>query len=428
MDNSRERDNRRDRRRNPDLEDTRRSPLEVGVFCETAPLKKLSLWGPPGNEALLAQYLPKEISLFVSNFDVFEARREYSRLKSLLEENGIALIEIRRIVANRLIKERGREVFPQTKEETIEAVVQRAIFFGKKYRVESVVDKQSIRQIFEEDISDLGLKRAIALNSILCLEEELPMANIVFAKDQISVIGNHLFFSKMAWEIRQPEVELYELAYEALGLKNVHFLEKKNSSLEGGDVIVFRGTCYIGTGIRTTQEAALEVFEKLRQAGDRGIENFVIVANPEQEKKREKAKRTGEKPEIKCMHLDTFWMPASEDVIICCLEEARKRIARLVDFDQEGSAFIAQETPFTDYLDKLGVKIVNVSHKEQVNHGTNFINLANRKAVISLSSNSSILMEMNKKGIETIPADIFELAKAGGGVHCLTSALLRERV
>lgn len=423
MNNLRKTNNRR--RKTIDIEGARHPPLEVGVFCETDPLKRVSIWGLPGNEAYLAQFLPKNVSLFTSNFDVFKARQEYSRARSLLKLNGVELVEIKEVVADSLL-ERGRgKDFPQTKEDMIEALTQRAFSFNEKFRLRLTPNWRIIKKVLEEDISDLGLKRALILNGVLCLSEDLPMANVVFARDQTCVIGNHLVFSRMTWKIRQPEVDLYRLAYENLGLKDIYLLEKKSSFLEGGDVIVFQRTCYIGVGIRTTQEAALEIFEILHQAGDSEVENFVIVADPQQEKIRETARRTDNRPETECMHLDTFWMPTVDFTIVCCLEEARKRFARLIDFNQKGKAYVTQEIPFTDYLNELRVRIIDVAKNEQVNHGVNFLDLDERKVITSLSSNHSVLRDMKKIGIEIISGDISELTKAGGGIHCLTSALYR---
>ena len=56
------------------------------IFNETDPLKEVMVWGEPGCEALLAQLLPKSKSLFFSYYEVPEARAEFNRMQSLIEQ------------------------------------------------------------------------------------------------------------------------------------------------------------------------------------------------------------------------------------------------------------------------------------------------------------------------------------------------------
>ncbi|MEC1260740.1 hypothetical protein P9D34_09815 [Bacillus swezeyi] len=39
-----------------------------------------------------------------------------------------------------------------------------------------------------------------------------------------------------------------------------------------------------------------------------------------------------------------------------------------------------------------------------------------------------MLEVLEKNGIETIPIDVFEIRKMGGGIHCSTRPLAREEI
>jgi arginine deiminase len=61
----------------------------VQVFNEIDPLKEVLVWGEPGPEALLAQLLPKSKSLFLTYYEVPEARAEFRRMQALIEAQGV---------------------------------------------------------------------------------------------------------------------------------------------------------------------------------------------------------------------------------------------------------------------------------------------------------------------------------------------------
>src|SRR5258706_12058644 len=71
---------------------TTNSDHPVHIFNEIDPLKEVLVWGEPGCEALLAQLLPKSKSLFFTYYEVPEARMEFRRMQSLIEQEGVQVI------------------------------------------------------------------------------------------------------------------------------------------------------------------------------------------------------------------------------------------------------------------------------------------------------------------------------------------------
>ena len=70
-----------------------------GVFEETAPLKKVLMWGQPGPETVIAQILPEKISCFYEDFSVASAREEFCQAVQMIEEGGVEVIQVKDLFA-----------------------------------------------------------------------------------------------------------------------------------------------------------------------------------------------------------------------------------------------------------------------------------------------------------------------------------------
>src|SRR5512146_432887 len=86
------------------------------ILNEVAPLKQLMLWGEPGCEALLGQLLPKRKSLFLSYYEVPQAREEFRRMQRLIEAQGVQVLRAKDAFVAR-IKGMEAENLPATLKE-----------------------------------------------------------------------------------------------------------------------------------------------------------------------------------------------------------------------------------------------------------------------------------------------------------------------
>lgn len=399
---------------------------ELGIFEETAPLKKVIMWGTPGTEAVLGQLLPKKTSCFESGFKVLEAREEFKIAKDLLQNDGVEVILMKDLLAQK-IKEEG--ILPtKSLDELKEELKERGLYFYNKYKDQNISKLNVldwIDPILEEDKKTYGEEVAISINQILSLDirEELegdskllPLANVVYARDQSNLLGQTWVWSSMEHDIRREEVKLYRKIIDYSGiLKNSNIKEFQVSGkarFEGGDGIIHDGICYIGCGGRTNLRGILQVAPAILSQGLR----LMAVYDGKRVRKEE--------PEMDAMHLDTFWMPCDKNEIVGCLKEIKRR--KLFEFkmiDQELK--IIRGGKFEDYHKDKNIKIIKLTKKEQEKYAPNFINLGNDKIILSLTKGNKLASKLKKEGIETKDADLENITKGYGGLHCMTAAIKR---
>ncbi len=411
----------------------------VHVFNETSQLRTLMVWGEPGCEALLGQLLPKSKSLFFSYYEVPEARREFLKMQGMIEAAGVQVIRIKDAYVS-LLKDKLLPGLPATLAELKKRLHQKADEFFETYQEQSATDllgdqvnmtpeavylevKQDIDAILEEDLQAYGEEGAIRLNYVLSLSRDLPIANIVYGRDQSNALGDSIVMSIMRWGIRLPEVEIYKEALQHLGFGSVMASVEKGT-IEGGDSIIFGNTCYIGVGARTSLDAVLDVCEKIGTAlQERGIELVAVVNQTHATDSPSRTVPTQEHMQV--MHLDTFWIPLDEKTVMGYGHEIDQReVIRI----SRANGHTQQENlgSFRAYLAAQGLELIEVDQQEQKDFATNLLNLGNKRLLVSLSKNQRVITELEKRGFEVLKADILKLVGGYGAVHCLTAPIVRE--
>jgi arginine deiminase len=411
----------------------------VQLFDEVAPLKELMVWGEPGCEALLGQLLPKSKSLFFSYYEVPKARQEFRRMQSLIEGEGTAVIRVKDAFAGLLERRQSSGLPPSLKNLELR-LVQRADEFFEIHRQEkereianegleiSVEDiylevKSDIRRILHEDAEAYGEPAAIRLNHALSLSRHLPVSNIFYGRDQSSALGSRILLSSMRWDIRKPEVGIYREALIELGYGNV-LIQAEEGTIEGGDLIVFGDTCYIGVGARTTLGAVRDIYRRVgSMLEDQGIQ-FVAVVNEKHERDASVfASPTDEHMHI--MHLDMFWIPLGKDLVMAYGEELDHRKALRIT-RRDGRTISEDLGSFRDHLAGRGIEIMDVTAQEQQDYATNLLNLGNNKVIVSLSRNERVIAELQRRGYRVLQAQLDKLVGGYGAIHCLTAPVRRD--
>src|SRR5512138_2147419 len=95
------------------------------ILNEVDSLKQLMLWGEPGCEALLGQLLPRTRSLFLSYYEVPEARQEFRRMEGLIQAQGVEVLRAKDAFVRR-IKGMESPNLPATLHETEQRLIRRA--------------------------------------------------------------------------------------------------------------------------------------------------------------------------------------------------------------------------------------------------------------------------------------------------------------
>lgn len=212
-------------------------------------------------------------------------------------------------------------------------------------------------------VIDLGAKR------------EFPEQ--VFTRDIGFVIGENIFVSKMASDIRKGEEKVLENLLQNHDLK---YNKLHANKIEGGDVIVDGDIVFIGMGNRTCLEAARELQKKLPNHSI-----IPLAFDP------------------KYLHLDCLFNILSSEVALIYPEA----------FDQAT----------LESLEKR-YQLVEVSSDEQFSLGTNVLSIGNNK-VISQPQNTKVNQSIRSLGFEVIEVDFSEIIKSGGSFRCCSMPLKR---
>ena len=205
--------------------------------------------------------------------------------------------------------------------------------------------------------------------------EEYPEQ--VFTRDIGFTVGEELFISRMASDIRQGEEEALE---KLLCEKGIRYRKLDGGKIEGGDVIVDRDTVYVGVSERTSRDAILMLTKELPKHDIVPIEF-----------------------DGKYLHLDCVFNILSP-----------------------GTALIFPEALHPATVEKLGEKynLIEVSADEQFTMGTNVLSIGGRK-LFSLPVNPEVNHAMRDHGYEVIEIDFTEIIKSGGSFRCCSMPVER---
>ncbi|HEX9805064.1 MAG TPA: hypothetical protein VGA67_05255, partial [Candidatus Dojkabacteria bacterium] len=167
----------------------------IGVYEEVSRLKATLAWGPTGVEAILATLIPEDKSLFFGKMDVLTARQQYDSFERVLISRGSGVIRVRDLTALALINQ-GGEMPAISLMDLREKILNKAETLIARYGrgIGEVTD--CIYEVLTQDAEYYGSEEAsIRLNAELAqiYTNELPMANLLFGRDQSNMVGNTLY-------------------------------------------------------------------------------------------------------------------------------------------------------------------------------------------------------------------------------------------
>lgn len=400
---------------------------EPNILDENHRLRRVVLSGPPGVEAYLAQLLPVDESLFLAKMDVAAARKEFDTYDRLQQELGTTTHDAKQILSERVlpgkiinhfITKKG-ERFVKDKLLSENGTFNRAKILQLLYdkveglyiqfppdekREKDFFYKEKIAELLDDDIKRYGEQQALALNLVLSVIPRLPLGNFLYARDQMNVVLDTIVVSAMKKGIRQPEVELYKIVYEALGHKDFLKIDQNNhegydalnkalgyinadgqptgngelikppekESFEGGDLYIHEKVVYIGVGARTSFGAAYQIYNHMKEKYEREGYKMVIVFDQEAAKKSFNEAQDS-------MHIDTWSMPIGPHQMEMYVEEGLKRKVLLFDHGKEMSkdnvSVVDTGKNYVDFLSDNGYTIYPIPLEEQKEFGCNNIYL-----------------------------------------------------
>lgn len=429
-------------------EKLRQSP-EIGIYDENDRLRRVAIWGPVGAEAVLAQIYPKDTSLFYDEMDVVIARREAEGFESALRSQGVEVHLMRDVLAQGYLPSDPRRTelaTGTTRDGLIKELSERAQgIFDKHYLPDGrmkdtgefpkdnddmpIIKKVSYYQsaiatLVDMDIERYGLTEAVMLNTYLSLNQDLPMGNSIYARDQMNVILGTRFVSSMAREIRQKEVPTFEALYLGLGFEpGVEMPD--GETFEGGDAYVHNGIVYVGVGVRTSEGAAKHIYKTLKSNGQldagKGF-RFVMVKDVNIDTKTE-----DELQEF--MHLDTFSNPIGANEMVVCEVETPNRHAIELTTGESGELIETDHGGFVDFLKSEGNEVYPVPIEAQKEFACNFLAIDGNTIFMAdtqdeANTKVSDMLEELGKTVMRIP--LRESTRGYGASHCMTGQLLRK--
>lgn len=386
---------------------------EIGIREEVARLVTTLSWGPTGLEALLASLIPEKYSLFFEDMNVPAAREQYEGFESLLEGKGVRVIRVKDLAVAALL-ERGGVLPVGDLAELQRRVYAKTESLIGMYGRSRTIAADCIAQVLAEDTGRYGEEGAIRLNAALAQidSEALPMANLLFGRDQSNMVGNVLLWSNMRYPIRRPEVDLWKIATESL-FSNVETVTVSGDGrLEGGDTIIHNGDCLVGVGGRSNMRGIEQISESILKQGLR----MYVVYHPKRD--------SGEIQHQTTMHLDTFYMPGPKNIAVVLMEEARDRV--LVEVVRQNSQItLVERGTFADYLRESGVDIIPLSREQQENYQANYVVVDPNCVLLTVFGDGYLKSEFEKRGVEVVGGGMEAITSGYGGAHCSLTPILR---
>ncbi len=213
-------------------------------------------------------------------------------------------------------------------------------------------------------------------------DEERP--NAVFARDFGGCVKEGYILGNFKLPLRYKEHTDYEKIMEELGVPVIARVTE--GLFEGGDFAFLRENLIaVGMADRTNEKGVEEIRTQLAPYGYRVIG---VPLNPAY------------------LHFDMCFNLVDDHLAVAYIEGLPEK--------------------FRKELTKLDIELIGVPEQAIFDHGCNLQAIGDHR-VISLARNTAVNDALAKHGMKVIELPVTEILKAGGGPHCMTFPLKRER-
>ncbi len=241
------------------------------------------------------------------------------------------------------------------------------------------------------------------LNDLLKNEDlSLLDPNLVYMRDAGAIVDSGYIQMRMASQVRGPEPVIVAKALRSLGIQESH-VTTSPGFLEGGDLVFpDEETLMVGYGTRTNEEGALQLVTSLLNTN---LKTVILVPLPSWR-----------------VHLDGGLMFVDKDLLLYHPMSVTSFPARIYRKNEP-----VEISPLMEILDdKFSPEKIPITDNELYLFGANVICLNRRKCVV-YEWNERIINELVQRGVEALPIQGSELARGGGGPHCMTLPILRKK-
>jgi arginine deiminase len=412
------------------LRPTNYSPLD--------PIRAIMV-GAPGPEAVIGSVMPPEKSLFeAGDFDIITARYEHDQMQAEYDKHGIDVFNMRAILGEALAPK--QHIFT-SREQLLTEMKHRAVMMQDHYMNENHFKRPrdqimiELEYLLDHDIATMGLDQALAINARLtnCIDNDgklkkfdhdiPPIANFMFWRDTNHITGHTMGVHKMFWDIRQQEVELAKLGFDAIGLKYTQIHLPENNSIEGGDVLPMeingQQIAMIGQLQRTSSagvDAWFTLHEKqFSQSGD-GLIPMVaeVIEMPSHADAQSQ------------MHLDTHTQQFSSEGIIYCPEITDNRKLSILRRNKGVIERIDSQI-FSDWIEKTFPEKYAMTRREQLDYAPNIVVDGGETVYITQDGTEGVAEFIQEHVTETVLLHMNHVTEMYGGAHCGSSEIRVSR-
>lgn len=359
---------------------------------------------------------------------VDRAREEHQAFVTALEDRGVEVLFLHRLLTETLERTEAREWL-------LNHAITEIHYGSEAYQIRAGLHGLDSAQLAAHMTGGLTLAEVpFRLKGLLasCLTEDdfllPPLPNHLFMRDSSFWIGSGVWISAMANPARRSEtlnmraIYRFHPLFAELGpqmWRPSHDRSGGAATVEGGDVLVVGNGCImVGTGERTTPQA-IEVLAARLFASGQATE--VLAAELPRERRY--------------MHLDTVLTFADHDAVCvfpAVVDEMRVWSLRP---GAAGSPEVVREESLLGALarvrnvDRLRIVTTGGDHhqeqREQWEDGNNLLAIA-PGVVVGYTRNEATNAKLESEGIEVVRIPGAELGKGRGGARCMSCPVLRD--
>lgn len=403
----------------------------IHVFSEIGRLKTVMVHRP-GKE--LENLIPDNLTrlLFDDIPYLDEARNEHDQFVQVMEENGVEVLYLEKLVEESLTDETIKEKFIDewlSEAGVASKAAQQAIkdyLFNMSSTFEMVLKTM---EGFQK--SEINIEHQEALSDRLETDNPLlvdPMPSLYFTRDPFATIGNGVSLNKMFATTRNRETIYGKYIFQYHPTYGNNHIEKYYDRemayhIEGGDELVLsEDVLAVGISQRTTAQAIEELAKNLfENSSFKEILAFSIGVNR------------------KFMHLDTVFTMIDYDKFTIHPEIRGDLKVFSLSQDHEGNIHIQEKIDQLDHIlaEALGVDHVTLiecgngnpvtSAREQWNDGSNTLTIAPGEVVV-YDRNTVTNEALEAAGITLHKIKGSELVRGRGGPRCMTMPFYREKL